>query len=286
MNVLVLGASGMIGHAMFRILTESSLLEVWGSVRTLEDKQYFHEGLASRLVVSGDLERRETVPRLFSSIGPDIVINCVGLTKHRPASSDPLMSIPINALFPHWLSDQCAATGARLIHVSTDCVFSGLRGGYNELDAPDARDVYGKTKQLGEVDYPHAVTLRTSTIGHELQSSFGLVDWFLSQKGQCRGFSRALFSGLTNIEFARVVKEFVLTNPQLRGVYHVGGDCINKYELLRMIANIYGATIEILRDEEFIIDRSLDSGRFQSATGYMPPTWLEMIQHMHARAIS
>ncbi len=281
MKILVLGVGGMIGHAMFRILSDSKQLEVWGAVRSSADKRHFNDLMQSRIVVSGDIERRETLPRILSSVSPDVVINCIGLTKHRATSEDPVSSITMNALFPHWLSDQCEAAQARFIHVSTDCVFSGSRGNYSEIDTPDASDIYGRTKQLGEVDYPHAVTLRTSTIGHELQSAYGLLNWFLTQKGNCKGFARAKFSGLTNIEFACVVRDYVITNPNLRGVYHVGGESINKYDLLCMIANIYGNTIIVMRDEEFVIDRSLDSSRFNATTGYLAPKWHEMIEHMY-----
>ena len=281
MKILVLGTSGMIGHAMFRILTQSKQLEVWGTVRGSADKQHFNDLMQSRIVVSGDIERRETLPRILGSIKPEVVINCVGLTKHRPTSEDPVASITMNALFPHWLSDQCVAARARLIHVSTDCVFSGSRGSYSEIDTPDASDIYGRTKQLGEVDYPQTVTLRTSTIGHELQSSYGLLNWFLSQKGSCKGFARAKFSGLSNIEFACVVRDYVITKPNLRGVYHVGGESINKYDLLCMIADIYGNKNIVMRDEDFVIDRTLDSSRFNTATGYLAPNWYEMIKHMY-----
>ena len=281
MKILVLGAGGMIGHAMFRILTELKQLEVWGTVRSSSDKQHFNDLIQSRVIVSGDIERRETLPRLFSTVNPDVVINCIGLTKHRPTSGDSIFSITLNALFPHCLADQCAAARARLIHVSTDCVFSGSRGNYSEIDTPDASDIYGRTKQLGEVDYPHAVTLRTSTIGHELKSAYGLLNWFLAQKGNCKGFARAKFSGLTNIEFAFVVRDYVITNPNLRGVYHVGGESINKYDLLCMIADIYGNKNIVIRDEEFVIDRSLDSSRFNTTTGYLAPKWHEMIKHMY-----
>jgi dTDP-4-dehydrorhamnose reductase len=280
-KILVLGAGGMIGHAMFRILTELKQLEVWGTVRSSSDKQHFNDLIQSRVIVSGDIERRETLPRIFSTVNPEVVINCIGLTKHRPTSRDSIFSITMNALFPHRLSDQCAAARARLIHVSTDCVFSGSRGNYSEIDTPDASDIYGRTKQLGEVDYPHAVTLRTSTIGHELKSEYGLLNWFLAQKGNCKGFARAKFSGLTNIEFACVVRDYVITNPNLRGVYHVGGESINKYDLLCMIADIYGNKNIVIRDEEFVIDRSLDSSRFNTTTGYLAPKWHEMIKHMY-----
>jgi dTDP-4-dehydrorhamnose reductase len=169
-----------------------------------------------------------------------------------------------------------------LIHVSTDCVFAGTKGNYAEGDATDAGDVYGKSKNLGEVDYPHAVTLRTSTIGHELQSAYGLLEWFLVQQGRCKGFSRAIFSGLPNTEFARVVRDVVIPRPDLHGLYHVGAAPIGKYELLQLIAKVYGKQIDIVRDDDFSIDRSLNSARFHKATGYKPEAWPELIQAMHA----
>jgi dTDP-4-dehydrorhamnose reductase len=281
-KVLVLGASGMIGHAIFRAFMRTPDIQIWGTVRRLSDKLHFNQQESAKLLVGGDLERRVTVPRFFTSVKPDVVINCVGMTKHHQASSDPQISIPINALFPHQLSDQCSAIGARLIHISTDCVFSGLKGNYCELDEPDARDIYGKTKHLGELKYTNSLTLRTSTIGHELSSAYGLLEWFLAQQEQCSGFARALFSGLTNIEFSKVVKDIVIQHQDLQGLLHVGGPKINKFELLLLIAKIYGKKIKIIRNEEFILDRSLNSSKFESATGYQAPSWSDMISIMYA----
>lgn len=282
MKVLVLGASGMIGSAMFRVLSEKEDWQVWGTLRSEAAKKFFAEGLCQRLVSMIDVEKPDVLARVLVRIRPDVVINCIGLTKHHREADDPLLAIPLNALLPHRLADLCAVADARLVHVSTDCVFAGTKGNYVEGDAPDARDIYGKSKQLGEVDYPHAVTLRTSTIGHELQTAYGLLEWFLSQQGSCRGYARAAFSGLPNTEFARVVRDVVLPRPELRGLYHVGGRAIGKYELLRLIAEVYGKKIEIVRDDDFVIDRSLDSGRFRRATGYEAAAWPELIQAMHA----
>lgn len=271
----------MIGHAIYRALMRTPDIKTWGTVRRLSDKSHFNQQESVQLLVGSDLERRETVPRFFSAVKPDVVINCVGMTKHHQASSDPQISIPINAMFPHQLSDQCSAIGARLIHISTDCVFSGLKGNYCESDVPDAHDMYGKTKQLGEIEYPNTLTLRTSTIGHELQSALGLLEWFLVQQEQCRGFAGALFSGLTNIEFSKVVKDIIIRNKDLQGLYHVGGPTINKYELLQIIKRIYKKNVDILRDEEFVLDRSLDSTKFRIASGYQAPDWVDMISTMY-----
>jgi dTDP-4-dehydrorhamnose reductase len=281
MKVLVLGASGMIGSAMFRVLSEKDAWQVWGTLRDRTATRFFTEALASRLLSGVDVEKHDALVRVFAQVRPDVVINCIGLTKHHRESDDPLLSIPLNALLPHRLADQCAAAGARLVHVSTDCVFAGTRGNYVEGDIPDALDVYGRSKHLGEVDHPHVITLRTSTIGHELQSAYGLLEWFLAQQDRCKGFNRAIFSGLPNTVFAQVVRDVVIPRPELHGLYHVGGQPIGKYELLRCIAHVYGKQIDIVRDDDFVIDRSLNSSRFSKATGYVPDSWPRLIQAMH-----
>ena len=281
MKVLVFGASGMIGSAMVRVFSESKELDVFGTLRSGFAKKFFSPGIAEKLVTDVDVDKQDSLVRAFSQIRPDVVINCVGLTKHHKEASDPLLAIPINALLPHRMAELCKVGGARFVHVSTDCVFSGTGSRYLETDPADADDIYGKSKFLGEVDYPHAVTLRTSTIGHELQSTYGLLEWFLSQQGKCKGFGRAVFSGLPNTVFAQLVRDVVISRPELSGLYHVGAEPINKYDLLRLIAGVYGKSIDIVRDDGFVIDRSLDSSRFQQATGYVPPAWPALIEHMH-----
>jgi dTDP-4-dehydrorhamnose reductase len=281
MKVLVFGASGMIGSAMVRVLSESNELDVFGTLRSGFAKKFFPLDIARKLLTDVDVDKQDSVVRAFSQIRPDVVINCVGLTKHHKEASDPLLAIPINALLPHRMAELCKVGGARFVHVSTDCVFAGTGSRYVETDPADADDIYGKSKFLGEVDYPHAVTLRTSTIGHELQSTYGLLGWFLSQQGQCKGFGRAIFSGLPNTVFAQVVRDVVISRPELSGLYHVGAEPINKYDLLRLIAGVYGKSIDIVRDDGFVIDRSLDSSRFQQATGYVAPAWPALIGHMH-----
>ena len=282
MKVLVFGASGMIGSAMFRVLSSTKEWQVWGTLRSDEAKRFFTEDQQNKLAAGVDVEKYDTLVRMFARVKPDVVVNCIGLTKHHKEAEDPQLALPLNALLPHRMADLCAVTGARLIHVSTDCVFAGAKGDYTESDAPDARDVYGKTKHLGEVNYPHAITLRTSTIGHELNSAYGLLEWFLSQQASCKGFNRAIFSGLPNTEFARVVRDVVIPRPGLHGLYHVGADPIGKFELLKLIATVYGKQIAIVQDDEFMIDRSLNSQRFSQATGYRAPAWPELIQSMYA----
>jgi dTDP-4-dehydrorhamnose reductase len=282
MKVLVFGASGMIGSAMFRVLSAKIGWQVWGTLRLDESKRFFSGDQQARLISGVDVENQDALVRMFVRVRPDVAVNCVGLTKHHKGAEDPQMAVPLNTLLPHRMADLCDIAGARLIHVSTDCVFAGTKGNYAEGDVPDAGDVYGKSKHLGEVDYPHTITLRTSTIGHELQSAYGLLEWFLSQQGSCKGFNRAIFSGLPNVEFARVVRDLVIPRPELQGLYHVGGDPISKYELLKLIARVYGKQINIVRDDEFMIDRSLNSASFSRASGYKAAGWPELIQTMLA----
>jgi len=282
MKILVLGASGMIGSAIFRVLSHEGSLEVWGSVRSANWKRFFGKDEQERLVVCNNVLDQIQLVRLFARTQPNIVINCIGLTKHHKEADDTLLAAPLNIMLPHQLADLCKASNARLIHISSDCIFSGLQGSYHEGDHSDALDVYGKSKFLGEVtNYTHAITLRTSTIGHELQSSYGLLEWFLAQEGSCTGFKKAIFSGLPNTVFAEVVRDYVIPKPELHGLYHVGAAQIGKYELLKLIAAQYNKKINIFCDEKFAIDRSLNVDLFSRVTCYRAPSWPELIQSMH-----
>jgi dTDP-4-dehydrorhamnose reductase len=282
MRILVLGASGMIGSATIRVLAEKTGWEVFGTVRSESFRHFFLPHIAERLVADINVNNHDCLIDIMGRIRPDVTVNCVGLTKHKAGGNEPLAAIPLNSLLPHRLASLCAIAGARLIHVSTDCVFSGEKGNYTEIDPPDATDIYGKSKSLGEVYSPHTITLRTSTIGHELQGAHGLLDWFLLQQGQCKGFSRAIFSGLPTVVFAQIIRDVVIPRSNLFGLYHVAGRAIAKYDLLRLIAEVYGKPIEIVRDDQLIIDRSLNADRFKAATGYVAPDWPELIRIMHS----
>jgi dTDP-4-dehydrorhamnose reductase len=271
-KVLVLGASGMLGNAVLRFFAESPGFQVTGSARSAAVLQRLPEALRSSVVCGVDVENTDSLMSLFARARPDVVINCIGLVKQLAEADDPLQAIPINALLPHRIARLCEVAGARFVHVSTDCVFSGRAGLYRESDAADAQDLYGRSKHLGEVDSPHAITLRTSIIGHELAGAHGLVGWFLSQQGAVRGYTRAIFSGLPTVELAR------------RGLYHVATAPIAKYELLRLVAATYGRSNDIAPDDQLRIDRSLDATRFNQATGYVAPPWPELVRRMHAFA--
>ncbi len=282
MRILVLGVSGMLGNAVFRLLSSSAGLEVAGTLRNTRDLDAFPAPWRHRITGGVDVLDLDSLTRVLGEQAPEVVINCVGLIKQLSAAKDPLVALPINALFPHRLARLCRLGRARLVHVSTDCVFSGRTGDYRERDLSDAEDLYGRSKQLGEVvDLDHAITLRTSIIGHELRSNRALVDWFLSAQGEVKGYTRAIFSGLPTIELARVIRDHVLPDDTLHGLYHVSAAPIAKHDLLKLIAQTYAKQILIQPSEELVIDRSLNSDRFRSATGYQPPAWPELIDAMH-----
>jgi dTDP-4-dehydrorhamnose reductase len=223
-----------------------------------------------------------TVRRVLDERRPDVAENCVGVVKQLAEAKDPVTSISVNALFPHLLARECRGRGIRLIHVSTDCVFSGKQGRYKESDSSDASDLYGRTKFLGEVPGPGCLTLRTSIIGRELHGSHGLIEWFLSQQGKSvRGFRRAIFSGLTTRELSRVICRVIESHPDLEGLYHVAAEPISKFDLLHLVRDAYGLDITIEPDDSFACDRSLDGTRFRKAAGYVAPPWSEVIAAMH-----
>ncbi len=285
MKIAVLGVTGMLGHTVFRRLSELSQFSVFGTARASTAIRLFPNYLGKKIIPRIDAEQADFLVGALRDIRPDVVINCIGLVKQLPAAQDPLNAISINSILPHRLARLCDLLGARLLHVSTDGVFSGRRGHYSENDSPDADDLYGRSKLLGELDYPNTITLRTSLVGPELSSSHGLIEWLMNQRGQIKGFANAIFSGLTTDEFAQVIASYVIPHKELSGVYHVGGDRISKYDLLQIVRQTYNLPVSIERDTTLVLDRSLDCSRFQSATGYSPPSWPKMILRMHEAGV-
>ncbi|MFI6234174.1 dTDP-4-dehydrorhamnose reductase family protein [Micromonospora sp. NPDC050784] len=285
-RVLVLGATGMLGHALVRELSEDTALDVYGAARSMEGRAHlFPPDLLARITPALDVSRFDQVRQVLDDIRPDMVVNCVGVIKQRPDVQDAVQTVTLNALFPHLLANACAQLGSRLVHVSTDCVFSGSRGGYRESDLPDPPDLYGQSKLLGETTLAPALTLRTSIIGHELTTNRSLLDWFLSQPGRVGGYTRAIYSGVTTVEFARLLREVILPSEDLTGLYHLAAEPISKYDLLRLVADVYGWPGELVPNVDFVLDRSMRADALAQDTGYRPPSWPDMIRLMHdARA--
>ncbi len=274
----------MLGHKLVQVLREHA--ETWATLRgnfaevdgfDLFEKQRSIEGI--------DIENIESIRKAILESRPDVVINAVGIIKQLPSSKDTIKTLTVNSIFPHRLNELAGEFGFRLFCISTDCVFDGRRGDYSEEDVPNATDLYGKSKNLGEVSSEHCLTLRTSIIGRELRTSHSLVEWFLSNKGRSvKGFANAIYSGFPTVVLADIIRSLIFEHPKVSGLYHVSSDPINKYELLRLLNKAYGANIEIVRDEDFKINRSLDSTKFRNLTGFVPASWELMVEQMASDA--
>jgi len=281
MIVLILGGSGMLGHKLWQVL--SGPFDTYVTVRR-DSGSYERYGLfaAGGSIDKVSAEDFESVIRAVDRVRPTVVVNCIGIVKQAEAAGDPVASIEVNSLLPHRLARLCVSRGIRLIHISTDCVFSGRKGNYKEEDSPDAEDLYGRTKLLGEVGEEGCLTIRTSMIGRELESSHGLVEWFLAQEGKSvKGYKRAFFSGFTTNALAGIIGGIIDEHPNLHGVWHVASEPINKYDLLTMVKQVYGLSIVIEADDTVVVDRSLNGERFGKATGFISPSWPDMLEEMY-----
>jgi dTDP-4-dehydrorhamnose reductase len=281
MKLLILGGSGMLGHKLWQ--TAAPVLDTWVTVRD-ESRGLPAIFDRTRAIEGVHADRFDTVVRAFARVRPSVVVSCIGVVKQHAEATDPLTALTINSVFPHRLAALCAAAGSRLIHISTDCVFSGLKGNYAESDVPDATDLYGRTKHLGEVTGPGCLTLRTSIIGRELRTSQGLVEWLLAQRDSAPGYTEAVFSGLTTIELGRAILKVIAEDPELSGVYHVAARSITKHDLLVRLVRALGRPLTICPDASVRIDRSLDGRRFAAATGYAAPGWDRMLDELAADA--
>jgi dTDP-4-dehydrorhamnose reductase len=280
--VLVLGGSGMLGHELWRTCAER--FDAYATVRSDEPSGPVTEVLdAGRILAGVRAEEPRTIARALDETQADAVVNCIGIVKQAVDDAEP--AIRVNALFPHQLAAACRERGARLIHISTDCVFSGERGGYAESDLPDPVDTYGRSKLLGEPAMPRALTIRTSMIGRELATSHGLLEWFLAQSGgSVRGFTAAVFSGPTTPVLSRAIADLIERHPERQGLWHVSAEPIAKHDLLLQLRDTFELDVEIEPDDSVVIDRSLDSSRFREATGWEPPSWPEMVAELAASA--
>jgi dTDP-4-dehydrorhamnose reductase len=276
LRILILGGDGMLGHQVLRQFEGRHDARV-----TLRKPESAYRRIPlfnhNNAYYGIDARAFAAVDRVIGRFRPQAVVNAIGIVKQRGDADDPVLNIEINSLFPHRLAAACAHIGARLVHLSTDCVFDGTKGRYSERDAPNASDLYGRSKLLGEVGYAPGITLRTSMIGPELFRKAGLVEWFLAQRGSVRGYTRAVFSGFTTIELSRVIERAIVARPELHGVYHASAAPITKHDLISLIKRKLRLKVAIIRDASLRIDRSLDSARFKRDFAYSPPSWDSMI---------
>ncbi len=279
MKILILGGNGMLGHQFLRAWQGRHDVRV-----TLhhQPSDYAADLFTSSNSYYGiDVSSIQKLEEVMQSFRPDAVVNAIGVTKQRADDSSLIPTIGINALFPHRLADLCGKYGARLVHMSTDCIFSGKIGYYDEQAVSDAGDLYGRSKYLGEVNQPHVITLRKSTIGLELDGAHGLIEWFLEQNGEIRGYRKAIYSGLISIELARVIEDVLVNHTTLSGIWNVASEPINKYDLLvRLAKRLDREDVEIEPDDGFVCDRSLNGAAFCRKTGYIAPSWEAMLDEL------
>ena len=270
MKLLVLGGDGMLGHELYRELRDHHETRV--TQRSPSSEPYVFAGV--------EVRGSSRIEEVIAQFRPAAVVNCIGIVKQRPESEEAIASIEVNALLPHRLAIACRAAGARLVQLSTDCVFSGEKGGYREEDLPDPVDIYGRSKLLGEVTGEGALTLRTSMIGLGLNRKTSLIDWFLAQQGKVQGYRRAIFSGLTTRELSRVIRMILEKHPQASGLYHLSAAPISKYDLLAELRERLGRSVDLVAVDEPRIDRSLDSTRFRRVFAWQPPAWEAMLDEL------
>ncbi len=282
MRVLICGGTGMLGHMLLK--QWSGYFELAATIRkSIADSPLRRLNLASKIYEHVAAEDMRAVDAVLDAFAPQVVVNCIGIVKQIREAYDPITSTQLNALFPHLLARACRQRGSRLLHISTDCVFSGLRGPYSESDVPDADDLYGRTKRLGEVVGDGVCTLRTSIIGPELHRGTGLLEWFLNQQGaSVNGYNNALYTGFPTAVMADILRMIICEQPELSGLWHVSSTPISKFDLLCLVRDTYGKEIRINQDPKFHCDRRLDSTRFREATGFTPEPWPDMIRKMYA----
>ena len=279
MRILILGGDGMLGHQLFKHLKSNHVVRV--TLR--QDLAVYNKFMlfgTENTYTGIDIRSPIKLAGVLTDFHPDAVLNAIGIVKQLPEANESIPSIEINALFPHRLALLCKDINARMIHLSTDCVFSGNKGNYKESDTPDPDDLYGRTKFLGEVNEKHCLTLRTSMIGQELSIKKNLLEWFLAQNKTVQGYNKFIFSGFTTLELSRIIENMILNYPEANGVYHVSSEPISKFDLLSLIKKILKLPIEIIPDESFACDRSLDSSKFRQEFNYHPPSWEEMIDEL------
>ena len=283
MKILILGGAGMLGHKLFQRLRSNHPKTVCTIRGSLTGGPFERVGLFAHggVIENVDAAKFACLDRLIAEQKPAVVINCIGVVKQRAAAAQPIPSIQINSLLPHRLAQTCANNGARFIHFSTDCVFSGDRGNYTEDDQSDAQDLYGRSKFLGEVATGNTLTLRTSIIGRELATRESLLEWFLRQEGKTiQGYTRALYSGVTTNYMARVVEEIILQHAGLGGLYQVTAPTISKFDLLCQLRDAYRLDVEITANPDFYCDRSMKGEKFARATGITAPSWPELVREL------
>ena len=271
MKILILGSTGILGNSLANYL-RTKKTKLFFISRKKNFKKHFY---------LKDFSNYKKLENLILKINPNYIINCLGVTKFHKSYKNKKETRKINIKLPIFLSNLCLKEKIYFLHISTDCVFLGTKGNYKENAQKDAKDLYGLSKNLGEVRNKFSATIRTSFIGPEKNSNKSLLNWFLSQSNSTRGYINAFFSGLTSLELSKIIfKFFVKKNNLYNMVLHVGGYKISKHDLLIIIKKIFKKKINIIKFKDFKIDRSLNSKKFQILTKYKIKSWTILVKEL------
>ena len=275
MKILILGGDGMIGHKMVQVLGAQNH-EIVISVREKRDLSLKSFSSKSKVFFNDFI--KDNALNFLDKVNPDVIINAIGVTIRRGVNDHVSNSIYINSYFPHQLANWAGIHNKRLIHFSTDCVFSGSEGSYSEDTNPNALDYYGKTKGLGEVFSKNAITLRSSMIGPELFNKTELFEWVINNKEkEINGFSRVIYSGVTTVYMARLVADLIENHKDLSGIYNIASNPISKFELLHLINDNFDLGLVINKDQSIISNKTLDSSKIDNELGIKSSNWNELI---------
>jgi dTDP-4-dehydrorhamnose reductase len=281
MRILILGVSGLIGHRLFKELSDS--FEVFGTLH--QSKELYSDFImfsTQNVIENVDVSEFDILKGVLNAVNPDVIINCVGITKRKAEINKPIDVLTINSVFPHKLANWAKISNKRVIHFSTDCVFDGKTGNYTEASLTTAEDVYGRTKALGEINYDHTLTIRSSFIGQELFGKTELLEWFLAQNGgKIKGYTKTFYSGVSTIFMARVIKNIIANFPKLSGLYNLAPDKpISKFELLSIANEAYKHNVEIIPDDTHIHFPTLNGSKLRHKINLIIPSWEKMMSEL------
>ena len=286
MKIIVLGASGLIGSYMFRELSKT--FETFGTIRKSKIK-YKDIALfkSNKIIDNIDILNLDNLNKLLESLKPNIIVNCIGVTK-RKISDNLLDVIKINSIFPHELVKWGLINSARIIHFSTDCVFNGLTGNYNEKSNTNAFDIYGKTKALGEIQYDNCLTIRSSFIGRELFDKTELLEWVISNNGKkIKGFKKTMYSGVSALFLSKFIKNIINDHIKLNGLFQLSTDIpISKYDLICLIRDCFDLNIEIIPENNKYHCPTLDNSKLKNKMNFEIPSWKEMLVELKNNKIN
>jgi dTDP-4-dehydrorhamnose reductase len=278
-KILILGSTGLLGSTLLKYFSKKNNFKCYGTIRKKSDTNKLRN-IKNIKLYKINFTKKNQIIKFLNQIKPDLIVNCIGIVKQLAQKNYLSEIIRVNSFLPHHLAELSNLKKTKIIHFSTDCVFLGTKGNYKETNLPDAKDIYGRSKLLGELTYPNTLTLRTSIIGHELQTKHSLLNWFLNQKKLIKGYKNVIFSGLTTLEVAKILDKFIIPNKNLKGLYHLSGKKISKYDLLNLIKKVYKINIKININKKIKINRSLNSNLLQKITGYKPSSWNKIIKEM------